>query len=97
MPTDVKLDHNPLWNLKADCAFPSATQNEINAKDAANLIKNGVKSGGRGRQHAEHAGSRQDVPGGQDSLWSGQGGERRRRGDFRSGNGAEQHAPELDA
>ncbi|MGP8259947.1 MAG: NADP-specific glutamate dehydrogenase [Acidobacteriaceae bacterium] len=41
MPTDVRLDHNPLWNLKADCAFPSATQNEINAKDAANLIKNG--------------------------------------------------------
>src|SRR5215472_3659199 len=43
MPTDIKLDHNPLWNIKADCAFPSATQNEINAKDAANLIKNGVK------------------------------------------------------
>jgi hypothetical protein len=41
--TDRKLDHNWLWNIKADCAFPSATQNEINAKDAANLIKNGVK------------------------------------------------------
>ena len=41
--TDKKLDHNWLWNIKADCAFPSATQNEINAKDAANLIKNGVK------------------------------------------------------
>ena len=42
-PTDKKLDHNWLWSIKADCAFPSATQNEINAKDAANLIKNGVK------------------------------------------------------
>ncbi len=42
-PTDKKLDHNWLWNIKDDCAFPSATQNEINAKDAANLIKNGVK------------------------------------------------------
>jgi len=42
-PTDKKLDHNWLWAIKADCAFPSATQNEINAKDAANLIKNGVK------------------------------------------------------
>ncbi len=42
-PIDKKLDHNWLWNIKADCAFPSATQNEINAKDAANLIKNGVK------------------------------------------------------
>jgi glutamate dehydrogenase (NADP+) len=39
---DPSLDYNPLWNLKADCAFPSATQNEINAKDASNLIKNGV-------------------------------------------------------
>jgi len=43
MPTDLKLEHNPLWNIKADCAFPSATQNEITAKDAANLIKNGIK------------------------------------------------------
>ena len=43
MPTDVKLEHSPLWNTKADCAFPSATQNEITAKDAANLIKNGIK------------------------------------------------------
>jgi len=41
--TDVSLDYNPLWNIKADCAFPSATQNEINARDAANLIKNGCK------------------------------------------------------
>jgi glutamate dehydrogenase (NADP+) len=40
---DPAADHNPLWNHKADCAFPSATQNEINAKDAQNLIKNGVK------------------------------------------------------
>ena len=39
---DPKLDHNPLWDLKADCAFPSATQNEINDKDAANLLRNGV-------------------------------------------------------
>jgi glutamate dehydrogenase (NADP+) len=39
---DPKLDYNPLWNHKADCAFPSATQNEINGKDAQNLIRNGV-------------------------------------------------------
>ncbi len=39
---DPKLDYNPLWNHKAHCAFPSATQNEINGKDATNLIKNGV-------------------------------------------------------
>jgi glutamate dehydrogenase (NADP+) len=41
-PLDSNMDHNPLWDHKADCAFPSATQNEINAKDAQNLIKNGV-------------------------------------------------------
>ncbi len=35
-------ESNPLWAHKADCAFPSATQNEINGKDAENMIKNGV-------------------------------------------------------
>jgi glutamate dehydrogenase (NADP+) len=41
--TPVKANGaNPLWDHKADCAFPSATQNEINGKDALNLIKNGV-------------------------------------------------------
>ena len=38
-----KDDFNPLWNHKAHCAFPSATQNEINGKDAYNLLNNGVK------------------------------------------------------
>ncbi len=41
-PVDPGADHNPLWNHKADCAFPSATQNEINALDAQNLVNNGV-------------------------------------------------------
>ncbi|MDY0374504.1 MAG: NADP-specific glutamate dehydrogenase [Desulfobacterium sp.] len=41
-PLNSTMDHNPLWDIKADCAFPSATQNEINQKDAANLIRNGV-------------------------------------------------------
>jgi glutamate dehydrogenase (NADP+) len=41
-PVDPSLDHNPLWNHKADCAFPSATQNEINVKDAENLLEKGV-------------------------------------------------------
>jgi len=42
VPVDPKLDYNPIWDNKAQCAFPSATQNEINVKDAANLIKRGV-------------------------------------------------------
>ena len=41
-PLDPKQDFNPLWNHKAHCAFPSATQNEINAKDAQNLLNNGI-------------------------------------------------------
>lgn len=41
-PVDASGDHNPLWDHKADCAFPSATENEINGKDAQNLIDNGV-------------------------------------------------------
>lgn len=45
---DEALDHNPLWNIKADCAFPCATQNEVNEKDAENLVKNGVKLLGEG-------------------------------------------------
>ena len=39
---DPSRDHNPIWNYPANCAFPSATQNEINEKDAANLINQGV-------------------------------------------------------
>lgn len=40
---DPDQEFNPLWNHKADCAFPSATQNEINGKDASNLVANGVR------------------------------------------------------
>ncbi|MBD3321607.1 MAG: NADP-specific glutamate dehydrogenase [Chitinivibrionales bacterium] len=29
------------WDIKCDCAFPSATQNEISAEDAKTLVKNG--------------------------------------------------------
>ena len=39
---DDAKDFNPLWAHKADCAFPCATQNEVNAKDAQNLVDNGV-------------------------------------------------------
>ncbi|MCP3942444.1 MAG: NADP-specific glutamate dehydrogenase [Desulfobacteraceae bacterium] len=39
---DSAADHNPLWAHRANCAFPSATQNEINGKDAQNLVDNGI-------------------------------------------------------
>ncbi len=43
--TEVEPDlaYNKLWTHKADCAMPSATENEINEKDAQNLIKAGVR------------------------------------------------------
>jgi glutamate dehydrogenase (NADP+) len=31
------------WDIKCECAFPSATQNEIDGKDAKTLLKNGCK------------------------------------------------------
>ena len=40
---DSKADSNPLWAIKADCAFPCATQNELNKKDAGHLVKNAAK------------------------------------------------------
>jgi glutamate dehydrogenase (NADP+) len=47
-PADEGADHNPIWNIKGHCAFPCATQNEVNEKDAMNLVKNGVKVVGEG-------------------------------------------------
>ncbi len=40
---DTTLDYNPLWNHRAECAFPCAVENEIGEKDAYNLINNGIK------------------------------------------------------
>jgi glutamate dehydrogenase (NADP+) len=39
---DPSLGYNPLWTVEATCAFPSATQNEIDAADASNLLRGGV-------------------------------------------------------
>lgn len=47
-PADESADHNPIWNIKAYCAFPCATQNEVNEKDAMNMVKNGIKVVGEG-------------------------------------------------
>lgn len=41
-PARPGQDVNALWDIPAACAFPSATQNEISAKDASNLVNNGV-------------------------------------------------------
>jgi glutamate dehydrogenase (NADP+) len=41
---DSAAAYNALWMHPAQCAFPSATQNEINEKDAAHLAANGVRA-----------------------------------------------------
>ena len=41
-PVNPTLSYNPLWDHKADCALPCATQNEINEEDAGHLVSNGV-------------------------------------------------------
>ncbi|UCF95312.1 MAG: NADP-specific glutamate dehydrogenase [Desulfobacterales bacterium] len=40
---DTTLDYNPLWNQRAEYAFPCATEGEIGENDAYNLINNGIK------------------------------------------------------
>jgi glutamate dehydrogenase (NADP+) len=42
-PADPASGANPLWDHPADCAFPSATQNEIGGADAEALLRNGVQ------------------------------------------------------
>ena len=37
------LCYNPLWEHRADCAFPCATQNEINGDDAVHLVNNDIQ------------------------------------------------------
>ena len=40
-PIDPNATSNPIWDVKAELALPCATQNELNAEDAKNLVKNG--------------------------------------------------------
>jgi glutamate dehydrogenase (NADP+) len=42
-PSAKYLEGKRPWSIPCDCAFPSATQNEINGADAAELVKNGCK------------------------------------------------------
>ncbi len=44
---EYRADKRP-WDIKCDCAFPSATQNEIDGDDAKTLLKNGCYVIGEG-------------------------------------------------
>ncbi len=95
--TAPPLDHNPLWNHKAECAFPSATQNEISAHDAANMLRNGVYVVCEGaNMPTENAGIEHFLEAG---ILFGPGKAANAGGVATSGlgNGAEQHAHVVDA
>ncbi|BBO70751.1 glutamate dehydrogenase [Desulfosarcina alkanivorans] len=42
-PAAPEQPSNPLWQHRAQCVFPCATQNEINKQDAYHLINNNIK------------------------------------------------------
>ncbi len=42
-PSAKYVDGGKVWEVKCDCAFPCATQNELLEADAEMLLKNGVK------------------------------------------------------
>ena len=42
-PSAKYVEGGKVWEVKCDCAFPCATQNELLAEDADMLLKNGVK------------------------------------------------------
>ncbi len=42
-PTAKYFEGRRPWDVPCDCAFPSATQNEVNGAEAAALVKNGCK------------------------------------------------------
>jgi len=47
-PNSEYFEGQKPWNVPCDLAFPSATQNELNADDAENLVKNGCICVGEG-------------------------------------------------
>ena len=60
-PADPTSDHNLLWNVPADGAFPSAIENEINEKDAREPREQRGSVRERGREHADRARRRAGV------------------------------------
>jgi glutamate dehydrogenase (NADP+) len=81
----------PLWNHKADCAFPSATQNEINP-GRTESGRQRRRCGQRRGQHAHGARGDRHLHREPAALWSGQGGQCRWRVGIRAGDDPEQHA-----
>ena len=77
-----------IWDIPCHVAMPSATQNEINGKDAKKLVERLHSGRGRG-EHAHYAGRGKDFPRCENRLWTWQGGQCRRCGHFSPGDAAE--------
>ena len=82
--------------LKIDCAFPSATQNEIDEAARPGHGQERLLLRLRRRQHALQPGRHQGLPGQQRALRTGQGGQRRRRRHLGPGDDPGEHAPLLE-
>jgi glutamate dehydrogenase (NADP+) len=94
-PTPPEQTANPLWQHRAQCIFPCATQNEINKQDAYQLINNNIKLVCEGASMPCTLGARdifldKGIP-----LCTQQSRQCRWCGGLRSGTDPEQHPPEL--
>ncbi len=78
-----------IWDIPCDVAFPSATENEINGKDAKKLVKNGCIAVGEGANMPTTPEGVQVFLSRGHSLRAGQGGQRGRRGHLGTGDAAE--------
>ena len=82
--------------LKIDVAFPSATQNEIDEEHAKALVKNGCFCVSEGANMPSNLAAIKVYQGNNVLYGPGQGGQRRRRGHLRPGDGAAEPAPLLE-
>ena len=96
MPTDVRSGSQSALDPQGRLRLPErhAERNQRQRRRQSHQERRACCR--RRRQHAQHAGSHQAVHRGQSPLRTGQGGQRRRRGDLGPGDGSEQRAHQLD-
>ncbi len=91
------LEGQQPWSVPVDIALPCATQNELDVDAARQLIANGVKAVAEGANMPTTIAATDLFLGSWRAVCPGQSGQRRRRGDFRSGDGAERRAHGLES
>ena len=83
--------------MPVDVALPCATQNELDANDAATLIKNGVVCVAEGANMPSTIEAAKAFEAARRAVRAGQGQQRRRRGHVGPGDEPERDAPVLAA